>query len=238
MTRQFDLIVFDWDGTLLDSTSTIARCIQAAARDVDLPEPSFQIASHVIGLGLQDALSHVAPTATREQIMQMAQRYRVHYLASDEHLSLFEGTEIFLQNLSDAGYRLAVATGKHRAGLNRALLQTRIGHYFEATRTADETASKPDPLMLLELMQQCQVRAERVLMIGDTTHDLKMALAAGVSSAAVSSGAHSEEQLRTYKTFAHVSTVVDLAPWLVDTSPTPKKTACLNFRKMRTQHEQ
>ena len=216
MTRRFDLIVFDWDGTLLDSTATIARCIQAAAKDVDLPEPSFQTASHVIGLGLQDALLHVAPSATPAQRMQMAQRYRVHYLASDEHLTLFEGTKTFLQQLSDHGYRLAVATGKSRAGLNRALLQTRVSHYFEATRTADETASKPDPLMLFELMQECNVAAQRVLMIGDTTHDLKMAMAAGVQSAAVSSGAHPEEQLRNYETFAHVPSVVDLAKLLIN----------------------
>ena len=216
MTRRFDLIVFDWDGTLLDSTATIARCIQAAAKDVDLPEPSFQTASHVIGLGLQDALLHVAPSATPAQRMQMAQRYRVHYLASDEHLTLFEGTKTFLQQLSDHGYRLAVATGKSRAGLNRALLQTRVSHYFEATRTADETASKPDPLMLFELMQECNIAAQRVLMIGDTTHDLKMAMAAGVQSAAVSSGAHPEEQLRNYKTFAHVPSVVDLAKLLIN----------------------
>ena len=216
MTRRFDLIVFDWDGTLLDSTATIARCIQAAAKDVDLPEPSFQTASHVIGLGLQDALLHVAPSATPAQRMQMAQRYRVHYLASDEHLTLFEGTKTFLQQLSDHGYRLAVATGKSRAGLNRALLQTRVSHYFEATRTADETASKPDPLMLFELMQECNIAAQRVLTIGDTTHDLKMAMAAGVQSAAVSSGAHPEEQLRNYETFAHVPSVVDLAKLLIN----------------------
>lgn len=216
MTRRFDLIVFDWDGTLLDSTATIARCIQAAAKDVDLPEPSFQTASHVIGLGLQDALLHVAPSATAEQRMQMAQRYRVHYLASDAHLTLFEGTKTFLQQLSDYGYRLAVATGKSRAGLNRALLQTRVKHFFEATRTADETASKPDPLMLFELMQECNVAAERTLMIGDTTHDLEMARAAGVQSAAVSSGAHPEEQLRSYASIAQVSTVVDLAKLLIN----------------------
>ncbi len=213
--RHYDLIVFDWDGTLIDSTATIARCIQAAARDTGLPEPSTEAASHVIGLGLHDALAHVAPMATQDQILHLAQRYRVHWMASDEHLALFTGTQGFLERLGGHGYRLAIATGKNRPGLDRALAQTRIGHHFEATRTADETAGKPDPLMLFELMEQCQVLPERVLMIGDTTHDLQMASAAGVASAAVTSGAHPAEQLAAYRTIAQVRSVVDLAAALL-----------------------
>jgi phosphoglycolate phosphatase len=214
MQREFDLLVFDWDGTLIDSTATIALCIQAACRDVGLPIPSMQAASHVIGLGLSDALAHVAPTATHDEVRALAQRYRVHWLLHDEHLVLFDGVTDMLADLGGAGYRLAVATGKTRNGLDRAMELVGVTRHFEASRCADETAGKPDPLMLHELMDECDVPPERVLMIGDTTHDLLMARNAGVAAAAVTRGAHPREQLISLAPLACVPTVVDLREWL------------------------
>jgi phosphoglycolate phosphatase len=213
--KPYDLIVFDCDGTLMDSTATIARCIQLSCQDVGLPVPSMQAASHVIGLGLRDALAHFAPSANEDQVQALVQRYKVHYLTNDANLVLFEGVENFLQQLSAAGYQMAIATGKSRAGLDRALSYTTIGHHFGASRTADETESKPHPRMLHELIDHFEVPARRVLMVGDTTHDLEMAKRAGTHAAAVSTGAHPEAQLRGYAVVACVPTVVDLAEHLV-----------------------
>jgi phosphoglycolate phosphatase len=213
--KPYDLIVFDWDGTLMDSTATIARCIQLSCQDVGLPVPSVQAASHVIGLGLRDALAHFAPGANEAQVQALVQRYKVHYLTDDTSLVLFEGVEPFLQQLSKAGYQLAIATGKSRAGLDRALSYTEIGPLFGASRTADETESKPHPRMLLELIEHFDVSSRRVLMVGDTTHDLAMARRAGTFAAAVCTGAHSEELLRTCDAVAYVPTVVDLADHLL-----------------------
>jgi phosphoglycolate phosphatase len=212
--KPYDLIVFDWDGTLMDSTATIARCIQLSCADVGLPVPSMQAASHVIGLGLRDALAHFAPSADETQVQQLVQRYRVHYLTNDANLVLFEGVEPFLERLSSAGYQMAIATGKNRVGLDRALSNTTIAHHFGASRTADETESKPHPQMLHELMEHFSVPPQRVLMVGDTTHDLEMAVRAGTHAAAVSTGAHPQEQLLGYPVVACVPTVVHLAEHL------------------------
>jgi phosphoglycolate phosphatase len=213
--KTYDLIVFDWDGTLMDSTATIARCIQLSCEDVGLPVPSLQAASHVIGLGLRDALAHFAPSAHEAQVQALVQRYKFHYLTNDASLVLFAGVEPFLQKLDDAGYDLAIATGKSRVGLDRALSYTTIARHFGASRTADETESKPHPRMLHELIDHFDVQARRVLMVGDTTHDLEMAKRAGTQAAAVHTGAHPEAQLRSYNPVACVPTVVDLAPHLL-----------------------
>ncbi|MFM2400364.1 MAG: hypothetical protein RL341_2521 [Pseudomonadota bacterium] len=213
--KPYDLIVFDWDGTLMDSTGTIARCIQLSCADVGLPVPTLEAASHVIGLGLTDALAHFAPTAADAQVHALVQRYKVHYLAGDANLVLFAGVEAFLQDLAGRGYQMAIATGKSRVGLDRALSYTSIAHHFAASRTADETTSKPHPHMLHELMQELEVPPQRVLMVGDTTHDLEMATRAGTHAAAVSTGAHPEERLRTYPVVACVPTVVHLSEHLL-----------------------
>jgi phosphoglycolate phosphatase len=213
--NRYDLIVFDWDGTLMDSTATIARCIQLSCADAGLPVPSMQAASHVIGLGLQDALAHFAPAADAAQVQTLVQRYKMHYLTNDANLVLFDGVGDFLQQLADSGYQMAIATGKSRVGLDRALSYTDIARHFSASRTADETASKPHPQMLHELMEHFAVPPDRVLMVGDTTHDLEMARRAGTHAAAVSTGAHPEAQLRDYPVVACVPTVVDLSVHLV-----------------------
>jgi phosphoglycolate phosphatase len=212
--RQFDLIVFDWDGTLMDSTATIVKCIQAAARDLELPVPSEKAAAYVIGLGLQEAMQAVLPEVDSEYHVRMAERYRYHYLAKDQQLTLFDGVHEMLEDLSAQGYRLAVATGKSRAGLNRALAESGLAPLFDATRCADETFSKPHPAMLDELTRELDQQMSRTVMIGDTTHDLQMALNAGSASIGVRHGAHSGAELLPLKPLYIADSIVELHSWL------------------------
>ena len=186
--KQFDLIVFDWDGTLMDSTATIVKCIQASAKDLGLPIPTRESASHVIGLGLGEALQVVLPDVDPKYYPRMVERYRYHYLSKDHELTLFDGVHEMLQELSQQGYFLAVATGKSRVGLNRSLNAARLLSTFDATRCADETFSKPHPAMLQELTRELGQDLRRTVMIGDTTHDLMMAQNAGSASIAVEYG--------------------------------------------------
>lgn len=194
--RRFDLVVFDWDGTLFDSTAIIARSIQAAVKDVSGEEPSFEQASHVIGLGLLHALRFAAPHVGPEQYPELARRYSQHYDAHADDLSLFPGVLDMLADLKARGYQLAVATGKSRRGLDKTLAMLPMEGVFHATRTADETAGKPDPCMLHELMEQLTVDPTRTLMVGDTSHDLQMANNAGCTGVGVSYGAHPLAQLQ------------------------------------------
>ena len=157
--RRFDLIAFDWDGTLFDSTGLIVRCIQAACRDLGMPEPSDVQAAYVIGLGLMDALRHAVPDLAVERYPELGRRYRHHYMARQHEIVLFDGTREMLASLKARNHWLAVATGKSRLGLNEALDSAQLRQFFDSTRTADETASKPDPLMLLELMGELGTRA-------------------------------------------------------------------------------
>ncbi|MCE9657983.1 MAG: HAD-IA family hydrolase [Burkholderiales bacterium] len=214
MTRRFDLIVFDWDGTLFDSTRLIARCIQSACADVGTTVPNDRDASYVIGLGLGDALRHAAPELPRERYPELADRYRHHYLASQNDIVLFEGTLEMLEALKERNHSLAVATGKNRRGLDDALARSVLAGYFDATRTADETASKPDPLMLNELMRELGCPPERTLMIGDTTHDLQLAANAGCPSVAVAYGAHSHEEFGRFAPLHVAHSTPELAAWL------------------------
>ncbi|UJW81598.1 HAD family hydrolase [Hydrogenophaga sp. SL48] len=188
--RQFDLIAFDWDGTLFDSTAIIVRCIQAAVRDVGGTVPTNEAASYVIGLGLMQALAHAAPDVPADQYPVLGERYRHHYLAHQNDISLFDGVLPMLSGLKSRHHWLAVATGKSRRGLDEALHAVELQGLFDGSRTADETAGKPSPLMLQELMREFGVDPRRTLMIGDTTHDLQMALNAGCVSVGVSYGAH------------------------------------------------
>ena len=213
-TRQFDLIVFDWDGTLYDSTALITRCIQAACADVGVPVPSDRDASYVIGLGLAEALQHAAPALPRERYAELGGRYRHHYLARHHELAFFEGTLAMLKALRARGHLLGVATGKSRAGLDAALDTSALVGLFDATRTADETASKPDPRMLRELMRELGVAPARTLMVGDTTHDLQLAANAGTASIGVSYGAHDHGALGAFATRHIAHSVADLGDWL------------------------
>jgi phosphoglycolate phosphatase len=214
--KQFDLIVFDWDGTLMDSTATIVQCIQAAARDLGLPVPDKRAASHVIGLGLADAMQAAMPDIDPVYYPRVVERYRHHYLGQDQDLTLFDGVREMLGDLSQQGYFLAVATGKSRVGLNRALNATGLLSVFDATRCADETFSKPHPAMLQELTRELGQDMTRTLMIGDTTHDLQMAVNAGAAGVAVEYGAHPLHELAAFNPLYSAGSIPALHAWLLE----------------------
>ena len=214
--RRFDLIAFDWDGTLFDSTAIIARCIQAAVRDVGGKEPTYAAACYVIGMGLIQALAHAAPDVPKERYPLLGDRYRHHYFAIQHDISLFDGVLSMLDDSKSRGHVLAVATGKSRRGLDEALRTAALAGTFDASRTADQTAGKPDPQMLHELMAEFAVLPERTLMIGDTTHDLQMALNAGCASLGVSYGAHEPAAFDELGPLYVAHTVAQLHNWLRD----------------------
>ena len=212
----FDLIAFDWDGTLFDSTRIIVRCIQGAVRDVGGTVPTDEAAGYVIGLGLMQALAHAAPDVPESLYPQLGARYQHHYLAHQNDISLFDGVLELLEALKTRGHLLTVATGKSRRGLDEALQAVELKGRFDASRTADETAGKPHPLMLEELMREFGSTPERTLMIGDTTHDLQMALNAGCASVGVSYGAHEPAAFDVLKPRAVVHSVAELQTWLLN----------------------
>jgi phosphoglycolate phosphatase len=211
---RFELIVFDWDGTLMDSTGFIAACIQAAAGDLGLIVPSDDAARYIIGLGMQDAMRHAVPDLPPERFGEMAERYRHHFVGQMTGLPLFAGAADLVRELNTNQHLLAVATGKGRSGLTQAFDASGIGAYFHGSRCADECFSKPHPQMLMELMDEFGVDAASTLMIGDTTHDMRMAHNAGVAGLAVSYGAHSRELLLTEAPLHCVDSVDELAAWL------------------------
>ena len=214
-TRNFDLIAFDWDGTLFDSTQIIVRCIQAAVRDVGGTVPTDEAAGYVIGLGLAQALAYAAPDVPVERYPALGERYRHHYMTHADDLSLFDGVLPLLDALKARGHLLAVATGKSRLGLDESLQSVALKGLFDGSRTADKTAGKPDPCMLHELMAEFSVAPERVLMVGDTTHDLQMALNAGCPSVGVSYGAHEPDAFVALAPRHVAHSVQDLHDWLL-----------------------
>jgi phosphoglycolate phosphatase len=213
--RRFDLIAFDWDGTLFDSTAIIVRCIQAAVRDVGGSVPTDKEAAYVIGMGLMQALAHAAPDVPPEKYTELGNRYRFHYIQHQDDLSLFDGVLPLLNDLRERGHLLAVATGKSRRGLDEALHSVDLRGVFDGSRTADQTAGKPHPLMLQELMAEFDVAPERLLMIGDTTHDLQMAVNARCASVGVSYGAHEPDAFHALQPLAVVHSVRELHDWLL-----------------------
>lgn len=215
MAKRFDLLVFDWDGTLMDSAAAIVAAIQAACRDLDIVQPSEEQARHVIGLGLSDALRHAVPDLPEARYPQMVERYRHHYLSRDHELTLFAGAEAMIAELAEAGFMLAVATGKSRLGLDRALKVSGLQGYFHDSRCADECHSKPHPQMLEELMGVFGIPTARTVMIGDTTHDLLMASNAGVDALAVTYGAHPPEALAGHAPLATLHNIPELHSWLM-----------------------
>ena len=212
----FDLIAFDWDGTLFDSTQIIVRSIQAAVADVGGTVPSETAASYVIGLGLMEALAHAAPDVPEARYPELGQRYRHHYGVHQNDISLFDGVLPLLADLKARGHLLTVATGKSRRGLDEALHAVELKGRFDGSRTADETAGKPHPLMLHELMREFDVAPERTLMIGDTTHDLQMALNAGCASVGVSYGAHEPAAFDVLRPRMVAHSVAELQRWLLE----------------------
>ena len=210
----YDLVVFDWDGTLMDSTRVIAASLQSACRDIGIAVPADSDARFVIGLGLADTFNHVAAGLDEEGRRRLSERYRHHFLAREHEMPLYGGVREMLGELHGKGKRLAVATGKARRGLDRALDATGLRPWFEATRCADEGFAKPHPDMLLMLMDITGVEPRRALMVGDTTHDLELAANAGVDAVAVSYGAHDASLLATRPARAHCATVSELHRWL------------------------
>ncbi|MBV8619432.1 MAG: HAD-IA family hydrolase [Curvibacter sp.] len=213
--RQFDLIAFDWDGTLFDSTQIIVRCIQSAVVDVGGQKPSDEAAAYVIGMALMQALAHAAPDVPPEKYPELGQRYRYHYAKHQDDIALFEGVLPMLQALRERQHLITVATGKSRRGLDEALGSVALRGVFDGSRTADETAGKPHPLMLQELMAEFDVTPERTLMIGDTTHDLQMALNAGCASVGVSYGAHEPDAFHALQPRHVAHSVAELHQWLL-----------------------
>lgn len=213
--RRYSAVVFDWDGTVMDSAHSIVISMQSACADMGLPVPDAEQARWVIGLSLESALYRAVPTLTAEQLPQFVESFRQHYLQKDGELYLFDGILELFSEIRQHQAEMAVATGKSRKGLDRALERLQLQDHFRVTRCADESVSKPDPAMLLEIMEELSLPPERVLMVGDTTHDLEMAARAGVDSVAVTYGAHDPATLSAARPTAMVSNVVQLRSWLL-----------------------
>ncbi|TCV90053.1 HAD-IA family hydrolase [Sulfurirhabdus autotrophica] len=212
--KQFDLLVFDWDGTLMDSAGAIVMSIQSACRDLDLPIPSDAASRHIIGLGLNEALAELLPGLSPSSYGQLVERYRHYFLSQDNEIPLFDGVFEAMQELSEMGFLMAVATGKSRRGLDRAFDHTETRPFFHASRCADESFSKPHPGMLLEILVELGVSADRALMIGDTTHDLQMAINAKVPSLGAAYGAHPKQNLVDLEPLACLDNFTELHLWL------------------------
>ena len=210
---KYRLLVFDWDGTIIDSAATIVECIREASRELGLEVPEPERASHVIGLGLHDAMRIAVPALPAQRYAEFVASYRRHFLAREDSMQLFGGMRELLDGLSKK-HLLAIATGKSRRGLERALDACSLKPYFAASRCADETNPKPHPAMLLELIGELGVEPQAALMIGDTSHDLEMARAASVDALAVTYGAHAEEGLRACAPLGCFSSVNELQAWL------------------------
>jgi phosphoglycolate phosphatase len=207
----FRLLVFDWDGTLMDSAARIVSCMQSAMRDVGMPPLAGDRIRNIIGLGLEQALNALVPDLSLDQLAALAMRYRHHFLVADPTPSrLFPGAAEALERLSQKGYLMAVATGKGRRGLNKALAETGLAKHFHCTRCADETASKPSPAMLLEIMAELEVAPEHTLVIGDTEYDLLMARYAGAYALAVGYGVHERERLLSLGPLGCLDSIDDL----------------------------
>ena len=215
MNSRFRLLVFDWDGTLMDSEARIVACVQAAARDLDLTEPSAEESRNIIGLGLNEAVTTLFPGADESLVERVVERYRHHFLDVNKTPSeLFPGAKEVLIELADRGFLLAIATGKGRRGLDMVLGSTGLGPLFHATRCADETLSKPNPQMLLQILDELGIYAHEALMIGDTEYDLQMANNARVRSLAVSYGVHSRERLMQFEPLDCLDAIHELTGWL------------------------
>lgn len=209
------VLVFDWDGTLVDSERHIVSCIAESAKVCDLPELSYDRMKSIIGLGMKEALYDLYPDITDAQILALREHYSKRFHKNEgAELSLFPGVVDVLEGLRDAGYRLAVATGKSRRGLEMAKEQTGLGVYFETERCADESRSKPHPQMLHELAEHFGVPEASMLMVGDTSFDLEMAARAGSASVGVSYGVHATEELLKHNPKRIVDDLQELIGWL------------------------
>jgi phosphoglycolate phosphatase len=215
MAERFELLVFDWDGTVSDSESRIVAAMQEAIQEMALSDRDDNAVREIIGLSLDEAIIVLYPDMEARNRHLLAEQYRLNYLAaSPECTPLFPGTKKVISALHNAGYLLAVATGKSRRGLDRSLRENNLGDYFHASRCADETFSKPHPQMLRDLMQILNVAPSKTLMIGDSEYDLRMAMNAEVDSLAVSYGVHPPERLLKFNPLACLDSLNELPVWL------------------------
>lgn len=211
----YKLLIFDWDGTIIDSAARIISSMQQAARDLKQPELTDAAVRDIIGLGLPEAIRVLIPGVDEAMIPSMRERYGHYYLKADTTpVELFAGVEKTLLSLKESGYRLAVATGKSRHGLQQVFNETGLEYLFELSRCADETTSKPDPHMLHEILQEAQVEAKDAVMIGDTEFDLEMGVRAGMDTIAVSYGAHHIDRLKSYNPVLEMHAFPELESWL------------------------
>ncbi len=213
----FKLLIFDWDGTLMDSVMRIVACVQASAEDLSLPVPAESAARDTIGLGLDEAMARLFPESDAKEKSRVVERYRHHYLFANKiPTPLFDGAYEVVERLQSEGYLLAVATGKGRTGLNRVLDQSKLGQLFHTTRSVDEARSKPDPDMLLQILDELGVDADKALMIGDTEYDMNMANNAGVKALGVSYGVHDKQRVLACSPLACVDNVAEIPVWLAN----------------------
>jgi phosphoglycolate phosphatase len=214
-TAAYKLIIFDWDGTLMDSQERIVNCLSAAAADLVLPELHPSVLKNIIGLGLNEAILSLYPGLDTQQVQAFADRYRYHFLTADDTpMGVFENVHNMLQVLIDHGFLLAIATGKARRGLNQVLQETQLGELFQGSRCADETRSKPHPQMLLELLDEFGLTSEEAIMVGDTEYDMIMANSINMDGLAVSYGVHEKEALLKHNPLDCVDTIDELFHWL------------------------
>lgn len=215
---KYPLVIFDWDGTLIDSEARIISSMQAAAVDAQWPEPLTDAAvRNIIGLGLPEAIQTLCPGIDDQQLQQIRTGYSRHFLeTSDLEMPLFEGVREGLEKLRQAGFVLTVATGKSRRGLNQVFEETGLDELFVNSRCADETRSKPDPLMLHELLDETGYSVHQAVMVGDTEFDLGMAKNAGMDSVAVNYGAHHPDRLQAYNPVLAIDSFVELVDWLLE----------------------
>jgi len=215
MDMQVDVrfIVFDWDGTLMDSEAQIVSCLHAAIADLQLEPMADDTVKNIIGLGLREAIDTLVPGRDAAFHQAFVQQYRKHWFRS-ESSSLFAGVRATLDICRQHNLLLGVATGKARRGLQRVLAETGLESCFDATRCADETLSKPHPQMLLELMEELNVSPEQTIMVGDTEYDMEMATSAGTRKVAVSSGVHAEARLNRHTPLVCLDRVADMPAWM------------------------
>ena len=216
MPEAIRLIVFDWDGTLMDSETQIVHSMFGAIRDMQLESRSADECRNIIGLGLKEAIDSLYPGRDEQFSRQFVDSYSQHWFAQANDSELFPGARETLLLLREAGFELAIATGKGRTGLERVLKHTELESMFSVTRCSDETRSKPHPQMLEEILQETGVEAENTLMVGDTEYDMNMAIQAGVHPVAVSYGVHERGRLMAHQPLTCLDTISELVDWLAE----------------------
>ncbi len=214
--KAYELIIFDWDGTLMDSASKIINCFRKAVADVDIEYPGDVAVRNIIGLGLKEALDVLLPGYSDGKRQQVVDRYREHFLYLDDtEMPLFDGVEEGLRHLNTGNYSLAIATGKARIGLDRVLEQTKLSDLFIASRCADEAASKPHPRMVLDILTETGVSAANAIVVGDTSYDIKMAHRANTDVLAVCYGVHDRDELRAEQPLDCVDNFAAVLDWFL-----------------------